>query len=306
MITVNDIEELQRHLAAERAAGASICLVPTMGNLHAGHLALVDRAKEACDKVIASIFVNPMQFGPQEDFAEYPRTMEKDLAMLEQRGCDFVFTPAVSAIYGDSGDSGKGNDAGGDNAGGDNAESIPLRRTAVRVPRLGDEFCGESRPGHFTGVTTVVNILFNLVRPDAACFGLKDYQQFLLVRQMVQDLHLGIDIIGVETQREPSGLAMSSRNNYLSPAQRQQAAVIYRCLQDCKSAILKGERNYPTLEKTAKSALSEAGLKPDYFAIREANSLQPPTPTDSHLAILAAAYLANTHLIDNLRLHLPT
>ena len=311
VLVISDVNELQERLAAERKAGESVCLVPTMGNLHKGHLALVEEARRVCGRVVVSVFVNPMQFGPAEDFERYPRSLDEDLALLEQQGCDFVFTPSVEAIYGE------GAGDGGD------AESIPLRRTSVRVPGLGDEFCGKSRPGHFNGVTTVVNILFNLVRPDKAVFGLKDYQQFLLVRRMVRDLRMDIDIIGVETRREANGLAMSSRNNYLSAAEQEQATALYRCLCECWDALVSGARGraagnvradgsaradvsaYTALEEAAKADLIKAGLRPDYFAIRAADTLQPPTIADRRLAILGAVYLGDTHLIDNLRLELP-
>ncbi|MGI9251421.1 MAG: pantoate--beta-alanine ligase [Pseudohongiellaceae bacterium] len=308
MLLINDIKELRRQLSAERDSGASICLVPTMGNLHAGHLTLVERAQQVCERAVVSIFVNPMQFGADEDFDKYPRTLDEDAALLEQQGCDFLFAPDVSAIYSNSSDhSGielqtkaapKTDELAHHNYN-------PELQTKVTVPSLGDNFCGSSRPGHFIGVTTVVNILFNLMQPDKACFGLKDYQQYLLIKQMTHDLRMNIEIIGVETHREANGLAMSSRNNYLSAAQREQAAILYQCLTDCKTRILEGKRDFSALEQTAQSTLSQVGLRPDYFAVCNAQTLQPPTPNDRHLAILAAAYMGNTRLIDNVRLELP-
>src|SRR3989338_6468649 len=217
MIVLETIPELRREIAALRRAGRRIAFVPTMGNLHAGHLKLVQAARSHADAVVASIYVNPLQFGPEEDLAAYPRTPDEDKTALEAERTDLLFTPADREMY----------------------PRGPEVMSRVEVPTLGDILCGKFRPGHFRGVTTVVNRLFNLVQPDVAIFGKKDYQQLLLIKLMVADLGLPIDIVGVDTVRESDGLAMSSRNNYLSPQERQAAPRLYALFGAVRERIFK-------------------------------------------------------------------
>jgi len=277
-----EITSLRAQIKQLKSQGKTIGLVPTMGNLHAGHLKLVVDAKQQCDWVICSIFVNPMQFGPDEDLDAYPRSLEKDIAGLVETGCDCLFTPEVSEIY---------------------PQGLQSQ-TVVSVPELGTSHCGSSRPGHFDGVTTVVSKLFNICQPDVALFGLKDYQQFLIIQKMVADLLFPIKLIGVDTERETDGLAISSRNNYLSREQRQIAPALYRTLRDTREQLANGDKNFRSLEASARTVLSEAGLKPDYFAICNASSLQPARTEDIELVVLAAAFLGKARLIDNIRVSL--
>lgn len=282
MKTISETAALRAEVDKQRRSGKRIGLVPTMGNLHAGHLALVSAALAASDVVVTSIFVNPLQFGPGEDLAAYPRTLQEDQKILTRAGCQLLFAPPVSEIYsGDASD-----------------------QTLVHVPGVSENYCGASRPGHFDGVATVVCKLFNIVAPDKAFFGLKDYQQFLVIRKMVADLALPVAVEGVEIVREESGLAMSSRNGYLEPEQKAHAAMIYRCLQDTAQAIKNGSRDYENLQQQAIRILEESGLRADYFAICRATDLQPASVTDSDLAILAAAYAGKSRLIDNIRFSL--
>lgn len=277
MLQINSIESLHESIAAWRAAGARIGFVPTMGNLHAGHLRLIDVARTQCDRVVASIFVNPLQFGPNEDFALYPRTQAADCAALDAAGTDLVFMPEVASLY-----------------------SRPLEQlTRVSVPGLGDILEGAHRPGHFDGVSTVVARLFNLVQPTLAVFGEKDWQQLAVIRRMVDDLAWPIEIIGVATVREPDGLAMSSRNGYLSAAQRTAAPALARVLNVASVRLQGGERDFVALEQSAIEQLAAAGLRADYVSIRRPD-LQPAALEDSRLIILAAAWLGSTRLIDNL------
>jgi pantoate--beta-alanine ligase len=251
-----------------------------MGNLHAGHLKLVEQARQCCDHVITSIFVNPMQFGHNEDLDAYPRTLEADAAALASAGCDELFAPSPAEIY---------------------PQQSLTAHTVVSVPGLTARHCGASRPGHFDGVSTVVCKLFNIVRPDVAVFGLKDYQQYLIICKMVEDLCFQLKIRGVETQRESSGLALSSRNSYLSATQREQASKLYQLLQHTRDAIQAGSDTFSDLERRAFQHLQQADFKPDYFAICNAQTLLPPSPDDHDLVILLAAYLGTTRLIDNIR-----
>jgi len=279
---VTTTAQLRVLLQAQRADGKSIALVPTMGNLHAGHLRLIEQARQRADWVVCSIFVNPMQFGPNEDLDAYPRTLEADRLALQQLQCDCLFHPGVRDIYPDG----------------------LQNQTVVKVPELGDYHCGSSRPGHFDGVATVVSKLFNLTQPDVALFGLKDYQQFLIISKMAADLLFPIRIEGVETVRESDGLAMSSRNNYLDAEQRRLAPMLYATLLAIRDRIVGGERDFRALEENARGRLADAGLRPDYIAICQGNSLRPAGAEDTFLAILAAAYLGTTRLIDNVRLTL--
>ncbi len=282
MQTVHTIERLRRMIADWRRAGLRTAFVPTMGNLHEGHLRLVDVARQHADRVVASVFVNPTQFGPNEDYARYPRTLEADRAGLEGRGCDLLFAPPVEEMYPDGGDS----------------------LTWVEVERLTDRLCGASRPGHFRGVTTVVSKLFNIVQPDVAVFGEKDFQQLVVIRQMVRDLFMPIEVVGVPTVREEDGLAMSSRNGYLSAEERAIAPGLQRCLQQAAASLRSG-RPVIEVEQAGMAALRSAGFDPEYFSVVRQADLEPPTAGDRELVILAAARLGKTRLIDNLPLALP-
>lgn len=280
MNIISSIDALRQQIKTWRQNGERIAFVPTMGNLHNGHLQLVDVAKAKADRVIVSIFVNPMQFGKNEDLASYPRTLEADCAGLNEHGADAVFTPTPEMMYP------RGLDV----------------QTFVEVPLLGDLHCGASRAGHFRGVSTIVCKLFNLVQPDVACFGQKDYQQLAIIRQMVTDLSLPIDIIGVATERASDGLALSSRNGYLSTEQRATAPKLYQILQQLRSAILAGDHDYRALEQHTRQQLTAAGFKPDYIDISDRHDLTLATEPGQDKVILAAAWLGTTRLIDNLEI----
>jgi pantoate--beta-alanine ligase len=270
----------RKELAAARAdLDGRVALVPTMGNLHAGHLALVDAAREHADHVVASVFVNPLQFGPNEDFDRYPRTPDKDRAALAEAGVDLLFTPGVNEMYPDG------------------AEAA--RRVEV-PPELGGILDGTARPGHFDGVATVVRLLFDLVKPDVAVFGEKDFQQLLVIRWLVHNFRLPIEIVGLPTVREPDGLALSSRNQYLTAEERARAPVIFTALTAIAGAIREGHHDWNHLETRGLNALTSAGLEPDYFEIRNADDFSAPD-ADAPLVILTAARLGKTRLIDNLR-----
>ncbi|MAK72136.1 MAG: pantoate--beta-alanine ligase [Idiomarina sp.] len=255
----------------------SVALVPTMGNLHEGHLTLVKRAQQHADVVVVSIFVNPMQFGANEDLDSYPRTLEQDCRALEALGVNAVFTPQVEDMYP------RGMD----------------QQTRIEVPGISDILCGANRPGHFVGVATVVCKLFNMVQPQFAVFGEKDFQQLQVIRLMTQDLSLPIDIIGEPTARAETGLALSSRNGYLSESQREQAAVIYRTLAGIAEKINAGT-SVEAARQWAVTELETAGFAIDYVEIRNANDLQPASATSGRLVALIAAKLGSTRLIDNL------
>ena len=278
MKILTSIDALRGQIRQWRQQGESIAFVPTMGNLHNGHLRLVDVAKSRADRVIVSIFVNPMQFGKNEDLDSYPRTLEADCAGLTAHGADAVFTPTPAIIYP------RGLDV----------------QTFVEVPLLGDLHCGASRAGHFRGVSTIVCKLFNLVQPDIACFGQKDYQQLAIIRQMVTDLSLPIEIIGVPTERAADGLALSSRNGYLTAEQRAIAPVLYQQLQRLREQILSGDNDYRALEQHTRQQLTLAGFEPDYIDISDRHDLTLATAASQPKVILAAAKLGNTRLIDNL------
>jgi pantoate--beta-alanine ligase len=273
------IAEIRSVVNRWRAAGERIAFVPTMGNLHAGHLSLMEAARGSGDRFVASIFVNPMQFGPNEDFAHYPRTPDRDGGMLESAGCDLMFMPDASEMY-----------------------PHGLEHTVhVEIPELSKILCGRFRPGHFEGVTTVVCKLFNIVAPDCAVFGQKDYQQLALIRRMVADLCLPIEIIGAPTVREPDGLAMSSRNQYLTDAERDVAPALYAVLKDAAARLEAGDRDFAGLERRGSETLVERGFAPEYLAVREPVDLGEPAPDDSGFVVLAAARLGRARLIDNLR-----
>ena len=284
MQVLDTIAQLREAVAAWRKAGERVALVPTMGNLHDGHLQLVKAARANADRVVVSIFVNPMQFVDQEgklgDFERYPRTLEADLARLGE--VDGVFTPALEEIY----------------PGGFENE------TRVEVPAISDILCGAYRPGHFVGVATIVAKLFNMAQPDVAFFGEKDYQQLLVIRRMATELCFPIEIVGVPTVRETDGLAMSSRNQYLNKSQRQQAAQIFQTLDWIRKQLQNGEHDFPALEAEAFNKLQDAGFTPDYVAIRRADNLQTASAKDLGLVILIAAWLGKARLIDNLRVML--
>ncbi|MES2818596.1 MAG: pantoate--beta-alanine ligase [Pseudomonadota bacterium] len=282
MITVQTVRELRAAVAHARAEGKSIGFVPTMGNLHSGHAALVEKAGQRADFVITSIFVNPLQFGPSEDLATYPRTLAADQEKLLAAGCHLLFAPSVTDMYPDGMDG----------------------QTRVSVPGVSEDLCGASRPGHFEGVATVVSKLFNMVQPDVAIFGQKDFQQLAVIRALVRDLNLPVQVIGEPTVRAVDGLALSSRNGYLDETQRAIAPALYACLRHLAALLEAGERNFAKLIKAGKAELKKAGLRPDYLEIREANSLRPAATDDRQLVILAAAFLGTTRLIDNLTLDL--
>lgn len=281
MQTTETISALRNEINLWRQQGLKIAFVPTMGNLHQGHIALVEKAKMLADKVVASIFVNPMQFGANEDIGSYPRTMAADQEKLTAAGCDLLFTPTPAIIYP------KGLD----------------KQSYVEVPNVSDGYCGESRPGHFRGVATVVCKLFNIVQPNIACFGLKDYQQVQVIQTMVEDLSMPIEIIAVETVREASGLALSSRNNYLTPEEKQTAPALSQNIQWLAKAI-QSDSDFIGLAKQAASYIDNAGMKTDYIHICHARTLQPASKDDKELVILAAAHCGKARLIDNLQVTL--
>lgn len=283
MRTVNSIAELRQQVADWRQAGLSIGFAPTMGNLHAGHISLVERALERCDKVISSVFVNPLQFGPDEDLEAYPRTLEEDERKLSGAGCHLLFAPPVQEMYP------RGQDA----------------VSTVAVPNLTKHHCGASRPGHFDGVTTVVAKLFNLVQPDQAFFGKKDFQQLRVIRQMVEDLCIPVEIVGVAICREPDGLAMSSRNQYLSAQQRADAPALRSSLLQAAEALEAGQSIEDVAVK-ARATQVAAGFKPDYFNVCDADNLLPQQgtmPVGAQWVILAASYQGKARLLDNIELN---
>jgi pantoate--beta-alanine ligase len=282
MHLVHTVSELQATLAPWRSARETIALVPTMGNLHAGHMRLVDKARELAECVVVSVFVNPLQFGPNEDFDKYPRTLEADAARVKAAGADVVFAPSVQDIY-----------PGG----------FPPATTVNVGGELTQVLCAPFRPGHFAGVATVVNILFNRVAPDIALFGEKDYQQLAVIRQMVADLGLSIRIVGVQTVREDDGLALSSRNQYLSAEERKKSAKLYACLQWAGEQLREGRRDLASLSREGQARLVKAGFNPQYLEIR-ASDLSAPAEGTRDFVVLTAAWLGTTRLIDNLQLRL--
>lgn len=279
MNETGSISDLKNALQPWRQQGERVAFVPTMGNLHRGHLELVRRAREIAQRVAVSVFVNPLQFAPAEDYDGYPRTLDADRAKLKSAGVDLLFVPDAKAMY-----------------------PTPLEQMSkIHVPLLSDILCGASRPGHFEGVATVVAKLFHLVQPDVALFGEKDFQQLLVIRRMVRDLDFPIDIVGVPTVREEDGLAMSSRNSYLTAEQRRISSAMYGTLTALKARLEAGERDYPALAREGQRALKTAGFLPDYVAVRRAADLGPPATKDTDLVVLAAAWLGKARLIDNLR-----
>jgi len=279
METVTTIDAVRARIRDWRLSRLRIAFVPTMGNLHAGHMSLLEAARGRGDCVVASIFVNPLQFGPSEDYTAYPRTLEDDQKLLEQGRCDLLFAPSVSEMYPTGGD----------------------QRTLVTVRGLSNVLDGEFRPGHFEGVATVVTKLFGIVAPDIAVFGEKDYQQLLVVRNMTLDLALPVEIIGAPTVRADDGLALSSRNRYLSADERARAPAIHRSLLQAAKALSAGSADYASLEQQGGEGLERCGMKLDYFSIRNALDLTAPTPECTQFVILVAARLGRARLIDNMR-----
>ncbi len=282
MKTVETLIALRAEIKAARAAGKTIGFVPTMGNLHEGHMILVDKAAQDCDFVVTSIFVNPLQFNDIDDLGRYPRTLAADQQHLVDRDCDLLFFPSVDEMYPHGQDS----------------------QSTVHVPDVSEGLCGSSRPGHFDGVSTVVSKLFHMVMPDSAFFGEKDYQQLAVIRKMTTDLNMAIHIVGVPTCREDNGLAMSSRNHHLSEQERTTAGHIYEQLTQLKDAIAAGNKDFDQLCQQSKKTLSQHGFAPDYIEVRHGKTLKPATDTDTELVILIAAILGKARLIDNITLKL--
>lgn len=280
MQSAAQIADLRSAVVEWRKDAESIALVPTMGNLHAGHMALVNRARQIADHTIVSIFVNPMQFAKGEDFDSYPRTPDADLLKLSEADVDLVFIPHAAELY---------------------MDGMELA-TRVEVPALDSILCGAFRPGHFTGVATIVTKLFNLTQPDMAIFGDKDYQQLMLIRRMVDDLCMPVDIVAVPTVRERDGLALSSRNSYLSVEDRKKAPSLFKTLKKAADEIRRGNRDFATLEMQSSGILVDEGFRPEYFSIRRADDLAVPASVDTALVILAAAWLGRTRLIDHVEI----
>lgn len=276
MITTSAISTIREHVKTWRSKGETVAFVPTMGNLHQGHITLVNEAKKRADHVVVSIFVNPMQFSANEDLDGYPRTLVQDSDKLMLAGTEILFTPTPEIIY----------------------PKGLAQQTYIEVPEIGDELCGASRPGHFRGVATIVAKLFNIVQPDTALFGRKDFQQLMIIKTMVEDLSMPINVIGVETIREQSGLAMSSRNGYLTIEEKHSAATLKQALDSIVNAIQRGEAIQQAIT-TAKKLLITAGFTPDYLEVRNANTLRQVTAADSELVVIGAAYLGKARLIDN-------
>ncbi|WP_372940890.1 pantoate--beta-alanine ligase [Shewanella sp.] len=276
MITTAAISTIREHVKAWHTKGETVAFVPTMGNLHQGHITLVNEAKTRADHVVVSIFVNPMQFGPKEDLDGYPRTLEQDSEKLIAAGAELLFTPTPELIY----------------------PRGLAQQTFIEVPDIGDELCGASRPGHFRGVATIVAKLFNIVQPDMALFGRKDFQQLMIIKTMVEDLSMPIEVIGIDTIREASGLAMSSRNGYLTADEKHRAATLKRTIDDVINAVQHGQ-DYRQAIAQAEQQLKAAGFTPDYFELRSADTLRQANENDNHLVVIAAAYLGKARLIDN-------
>lgn len=276
------VSGLRAEIRERRLNGESIGFVPTMGNLHEGHLQLVRQAKAQCDVVVVSIFVNPLQFGLNEDWEKYPRTFQDDAKKLEIEGCDFLFHPDENEIY----------------------PNGMADQTRVVVPTMTDILCGASRPGHFEGVTTVVSKLLHIVQPDTAIFGIKDYQQLAVIRRMVEDLCIPVDIIGAPIARDFDGLALSSRNGYLGEDERPRVKVLYEVLCWCRDQIESGERDFTALEIQADKTLENSGFRTDYVSIRNSKTLEPAAHDDNQLTILGAMFTKGARLIDNISLTL--
>ena len=279
MDIVTKIAAVREHVRRWRSEGRRVAFVPTMGNLHPGHVSLIEAARRHGDRFVASIFVNPMQFGPNEDFAHYPRTPTQDERMLAEAGCNLMFMPDVAEIYPNGSE----------------------RATRVDVPGLSRILDGEFRPGHFEGVSTIVATLFHIVEPDVAVFGEKDFQQLTVIRRMVADLCMPVEIVGAPTVRDADGLAMSSRNQYLTSTERPVAPRIYETLQAAAKRLSGGDADFTSIERFGVDALEKLAMKPDYFAVRRAQDLGAPTPDTKHLVVLTAARLGKARLIDNIQ-----
>jgi pantoate--beta-alanine ligase len=277
--TVTTIAAVREHVRAWHRQGLKVAFVPTMGNLHAGHVSLIEAARRHGERFVASIFVNPMQFGPNEDFAHYPRTPRDDERMLAAAGCSLMFMPEVNEIYPHGSE----------------------RATRVEVPGLSRILEGEFRPGHLEGVSTVVAKLFHIVDPDVAVFGAKDYQQLTVIRRMVDDLCMPVAIIAAPTVRDTDGLAMSSRNQYLTAEERKLAPTIYQALRAAAHRIGSGDSDYAGIEREGHQALEATGFRPDYFAVRQADTLLTPAAGARELVVLTAARLGKARLIDNVQ-----
>lgn len=275
MQIINTVCGIREAINTWRVAGETVAFVPTMGNLHAGHLQLVNRAKKSADRVVVSIFVNPTQFGLGEDFEAYPRTELEDQEKLEVEGADLLFLPSVTDIY------------------------APDAKTIITVIGISDSYCGSFRPGHFSGVATVVCKLLNIVQPNVALFGLKDFQQFAVIKLMVRDLNIPVEILGVDTVRESTGLALSSRNAYLTQDERMKASALYVSLCAARDAILAGSQNYEDIEQKAIQSIQQAGFQTDYFSVCRSSDLKKANLDDVDLVLLVAAKLGKTRLIDN-------
>lgn len=282
MRVISEISDLREVRRTWQNSGKVIAFVPTMGNLHQGHLNLVREAKKHADIVVVSIFVNPMQFGPDEDLDAYPKTIENDKRLLEELSVEALFLPQASDIY---------------------ARGLE-QQTFVEVPGISYMICGASRPGHFRGVATIVCKLFNMVQPNLAFFGEKDFQQLQVIKAMVTDLSMNLKVIGVPTTREDDGLAMSSRNQYLIVEERKLAPTLYLKMQSMVKEIMDGRRDFNRLTEEYKTQLSELGFSPDYLEIRSQDTLLQPGHEDTHLVLLAAAFLGKTRLIDNIQIKL--
>ncbi|MBU1295809.1 MAG: pantoate--beta-alanine ligase [Gammaproteobacteria bacterium] len=282
MKTFHTVAELRTALKIERLKDKSIVFVPTMGNLHDGHMSLIRKAKEEGEIIVSSIFVNPMQFSDQSDLERYPKTLEEDKRVLEANGCNYLFAPDALEMYPDG----------------------KRSQTQIEVVGISDILCGASRPGHFVGVSTVVTKLFNIVQPDCAIFGNKDFQQLKVIQDMVRDLSSNVRIIGVDTARNEDGLAMSSRNGYLTEEERRIAPTIYQTLLWAKEALIENRASHEDICEQAQQKLEAAGFRRDYFEIRAQENLQTPSEEEKRLVILTAAYLGKARLIDNLRVEL--
>jgi len=278
MQVFHHITSLRESLKQDRLAGKRIGFVPTMGNLHAAHLELVKTAQQTCDIVVCSIFVNGLQFGLNEDWDKYPRTFQVDSQKLRDVGCDYLFHPDDREMYPNGLDT----------------------QTRVICPTMTDVLCGASRPGHFEGVTTVVSKLFNIVQPDEAVFGLKDYQQLAVIRRMVEDLCMPVEITAAPIHREDDGLAMSSRNGFITPAERPKVSVLNQCLNWVREQVEAGRVDFDQLQQEACATIEAQGFRIDYFSISDSKTLQPAAVDDMQLTVLGAMFTEGARLIDNL------
>ncbi|MGS2723023.1 pantoate--beta-alanine ligase [Porticoccus sp. GXU_MW_L64] len=276
------VQGIRDAVTASRSDGKRIGFVPTMGNLHDGHLQLVRLARETCDAVVVSIFVNPLQFGLNEDWETYPRTLESDAQKLESVGCDYLFNPTEAEIY----------------------PNGMADQTRVVVPTMTDILCGASRPGHFEGVTTVVSKLFHIVQPDEAVFGIKDYQQLAVIRRMTEDLCIPVKVVAAPIARDHDGLALSSRNSFIGDDERPKADVLYRTLCWIAEQVSAGERDFVQLQEQARQCIAEQGFQPDYISIRQGKTLEPAACDDTDIVVLGAMYARNARLIDNVTVSL--